>query len=114
MNNKYIFLNCDEEKKELNCKIKKDKLLEILSYSGEKFLLSQLTYYDGILNFDEVFEITINYENVIKQDIFINITKLMDMNGIYNNHYLVEKNSYIIFETNITDIPKISTDYFKI
>ena len=38
----------------------------------------------------------------------------MDMNGIYNNHYLVEKNSYIIFETNITNISKISTDYFKI
>ena len=112
--NKYIFLNCNGETKELNCKIKKDKLLEILSYSSEKFLLSQLIDSEGILNFDEVFEITINYLNITKKEIFINITKLIDMNEGHNDYPLIEKNSYIIFETNISDIPKIFTNYFNI
>ena len=113
-NNKYIYLNCNEETKELNCKIKKDNLLEILSYSGEKYFLSQMTDTEGVLNFDGVFEININYDNIVKKDVFINITKIIDMNAGYNEYPLVEKNSYVIFETNITDIPKISTNYFNI
>ena len=113
---KYIYLNCKEEEKEIICNIDKDKLIEITSYSGEKFYLSQLTELEGISPLNEVMEISINYPNVKKQDIYINVTKLIDM-GDNKVSYLMpelERNSFAVFETNVTDIHTISTNYFNL
>ena len=102
---KNIYLDCEEETKELRCSIRKDKLVEILTTSGEKFCLSQLTEFEGRLKFENVLDIIINYENVKKSNISLSIKKLLTPK--------VEKNNFIVFETNITeDIQIISTDYF--
>ena len=103
-NMKNIYLNCIEEKKQIKCTIKKDELVGILSKSGEKFCLSQVTKEEGIISFNNVLDIILNYENVDKKNININIIKLLTPK--------VDKNSLIAFETNIDDIPIITTDYF--
>jgi hypothetical protein len=66
---KSIYLTCIEEEKEIKCSISKDKLVEILSKSGEKFYLSQLTESEGIQKLENVLDIIINYENVEKKNI---------------------------------------------
>ena len=113
---KYIYLNCKEEEKEISCTINRDKLIEILSYSGEKFYLSQLTDSQGISHLNDVFEITIIYPSIKKQDIYINITKLIDMADSKVSFIVpsIENNTYAVFETNVTNMHKISTNYFKI
>ena len=111
---KYIYLNCKEEEKEISCTINKDKLIEILSYSGEKFYLSQLTDSQGISSFNDVLEITINYPTIKKQDIYINVTKIIDMADSKVSFITpsIENNSFAVFETNVTNMHKISTNYF--
>ena len=103
---KMINLDCKEKEKQIICNIKKDKLLEILGYNGEKFDLGQLTNFDGLQIFNSVLNISINYHNVTKKDIYLNLIKLVNQ--------VTEKNNFIVYETNITDINKISTDYFNV
>ena len=103
-NMKNIYLNCIEETNQIKCTIKKNELVGILSKSGEKFCLSQLTKEEGIITFNNILDIILNYENVDKKNININIIKLLTPK--------VDKNSLIAFETNIDDIPIITTDYF--
>ena len=103
---KNIILDCREETNEIICPIKSEKISEILTYSGEEFRLSQLTNSEGILEFDFVSNIIIINDNIKKQLININIIKLLTP--------MVDINSYIVYETDITDIPKISTDSFNI
>ena len=105
-NKKSIFLNCVEETNEIKCSLSKDNLVGILSKGGNEFGLSQLTESEGILKFENVLDIKINYPNVVKKDIYLNITKLLTQT--------VEINNYIAFETNITDIQIITTDIFTI
>ena len=105
-NMKNIYLNCIEEEKEIKCPIKKDKLIGILSESGEKFCLSQFTESKGVLKFENVLDIIINYENVEKKNIVLSITKLLTKS--------VKKNSFIALETNTDeDIQIITTNYFN-
>ena len=103
---KNIYLNCLEETKEIKCSISKDKLIGILSQNDNEFYLSQLTESEGILKFENVKAIKIYYSNIKKKDIYLSITKLVTKT--------VEKNNYIVFETNTTDIPIITTDLFQI
>ena len=105
-NMRNVYLNCVEETKEVKCSVSKDKLIGILSKSGEVFNLSQLTESEGILDFKNVKDIIINYPKVIKKDIYLNVTKLLTPE--------VKINNYIAFETNITDIQIITTGIFKI
>jgi len=101
---KKINLECNEQEKQIICNITKDKLLEILSYNGENYYLAQLTNSEGLYIFDSVLNITINYNNIEKKDIYINIEKI--------HTEFTEKNNFIVYETNITDINRIITDYF--
>ena len=101
---KMINLECKEQEKQIICNIKKTKLLEILAFKGEKYYLSQLTNSEGLYIFDSVLNITINYNNIKKKDIYINIKKLMTQ--------FKEKNNFLAYETNTTDINKVSTDFF--
>ena len=103
---KNIILDCKEEANEIICPIKKEKIIEILSYSEEEFSLVQLTNSEGILSLDFVSNIIITYNKVKKQTINVNITKLLTP--------LVDKNNYIVYETNIRNMPKITTDSFNI
>ena len=103
---KNIYLDCKGETKEVKCTIKKDNLLKVLSKSGEKFGLSQLTDSNGVMAFSEVSNIVIKYENPVKKQIDINIKKLLTQN--------VDKNSFFVFETNISDISPLTTNYFNI
>ena len=103
---KLLLLNCEKESNIIKCDIKKDELLKILSYNGEKFYLSTINEYEGILILSYVLDIIINYENIEKQDIYLNITKLLTPD--------VQQNRYIVYKTNITDISPLITDYFKI
>ena len=106
-NMKNIYLNCVIETKEIKCTISKDKLISILSKSGEKLYLSQLTVSEGILKFENVFDIIINYENIVRKDINLSITKLITQK--------VEKNNFIVFETNApADLQNLITDYFTL
>ena len=106
-NMKNIYLNCREEIKEIKCSISKDKLIGLLSKSGDKFYLSQLTESEGIIKFNSVLDIVINYDKVVKKEIDLSIIKLLTQK--------VEKNNYIVFETNAaSDIQIITTDYFTL
>ena len=103
---KNIILNCNEESDRVICNIKKNHLLEILSYHLEKFYLYQLTDSNGMLKFDNVFDIIIDYNNYEQEDIYLDITKLLTPE--------TEKNNFIVYETNVTSISPITTNYFNI
>ena len=105
-NMKNIYLNCVDETTQIKCTITKDQLLRILAKNGDKFYLAQLTNSEGIIAFNNVYDITINYRNVQKKIININIVKLLTLK--------VDKNNFIVFETSVTDIDIITTDYFSI
>ena len=66
--------------------------------------------YVGLFPFDFVFYITINYDNIEKEDLFIGITKIVDD--------IIEIGTPLGFETNITSIPNFishiyGNSYFK-
>ena len=101
-NLKYIILDkCEinNAKKLLICKIRKAELEQILSTIDEKFSAYYLDE-DFLLNkFNLVSNIEFKYNNKNKIDIFIKITKLLVSN--------VESNSFITYETNVTNISQI-------
>ena len=103
---KNIILDCKEKTTEIICTFKKDKILEILSYNLEEFYLYQLTETEGMLKFDNVFEIIFIYNNVNKKDIYLSINKLLTPK--------IQKNNFIVYETNITEASRITSDYFNI
>ena len=106
MGSQNIYLECKDETKEIQCTIKKNKILELLSYNGEIYSLAQLIDSYGVLSFNDILPITFKYENIAKKIVYLNITKLLTRR--------VDKNSFIIFETNITEIPILTTSYFDI
>ena len=55
---------------------------------------------------NSIFDITINSNNIQKNVITLEITKLLTP--------FVDMNAYIVYETNIIDIPQITTNYFNI
>ena len=103
--NKFKSISFTEVDNGEEIKIEKEKLIQILSYSGETFKISQITNY-GLISMNSIFDISINYLNPQKINIYLNITKLLTPS--------VDRNTFIAYETNITDIPKITTDYFNI
>ena len=102
---KIINLECNEREKQIICSVKKNKILELLSFNGENYCLGQLIDLKGLYKFNSVLNITINY-SIEKKDIYINITRLLTS--------FLEINNFISYETNISDIIKISTDYFNL
>jgi hypothetical protein len=76
-NNYALLDNCKYNGKELNCEISKEKLEEILVLNKEQFNISAIHDSIGLISFDHIAPININYNNVIKEDIFIGINKLI-------------------------------------
>ena len=106
--NKYkcLGLECNDKGTELVCNINRDKLMEILSYDGEQFKIYEMISNYRMLPIDTIFNITINYPNPTKNDISLEITKLLTP--------VVELDSFVTYETNITEIPIITTDFFNL
>ena len=107
-NNYIVFDNCrkNENESELSCQISKEKLEEILILNNEQFKVGAINDSLGIIHFDFIQKININYKNDTKTDIYVEITDLLS------------KFSYpgtpIAFKTNVTDIPNIISDKFKL
>ena len=99
--------NCSTENGNVICKIKKENVEEILGFSGDNF---KCGYFDSneyrLMSFDNVFDIKINYNNVQKENIYVNIVRLLSNE--------VGINSYIAYETNITSLNDIVSYEFYI
>ena len=102
-----ILQDCKVDGKDLICNIKKEKFYEIFSKSGQKLKLYPCNYeLKSKIEFNAVYDIIINFDNNIKkEDINIEITKLLSNN--------VKLNTFLAFETNITNIPDIISDSFQ-
>ena len=104
--NSIILDGCERNENELNCKISKEKLEEVLIKNNEQFKIGAINDAIGIINFDSILKITITYEIDKKEDIYVKITNLL-------TEYSPE-GIPIAFETNVTNIPNIITDIFNL
>ena len=97
--------NCRKDNNEIKCEVNKSNLLSILSLSGEKFFLGEKVENEGLCTFNSVFDINIFYTKT-KQEIKVKIEKLLTP--------IVSKNEFIAFETDVSDISLLTSDYFEI
>ena len=99
--------NCKSQNNEVTCNLEKDKLLEILAYSGENYSLAEKLENEGLYIFNSVLNISFNY-NIVQKDINIKIGNLLTP--------YKKKNEYIAYKAtannNITNI--LTTDYFEL
>ena len=70
--------NCKSDEKELICKITKEKLLTMLINDNETLKLGGMNDNLGIMPFNLVYGININYTSGEKEDISVNITTLLE------------------------------------
>ena len=105
-NNSLILENCKKKENELNCQLSKEKLEEILIKNNEQFRVSAINNNIGIINFDFILNITINYEIEKKEDIYVEIINLLSSYS--------QEGTPIAFETNVTNIPNINSDIFNL
>ena len=102
-----LFLDkCNTEGKNLICKITKEKIIEILGFSGQIFKCVYFNEVNGkLFEFGNILDIIINYNNIQKENIYIGITKLFtSYSSIYH---------YFVYETNITSINNIISNKFS-
>ena len=99
-----ILEECNVEGKDLTCKIEKEKLIESLYYNGEIFELYFYFSSEGLYKFSCVLDIKINYNISKKEDVFVEVTKLLQMN--------LDSMKYIPYETNITSISNVISKVF--
>ena len=106
----YIILdNCIEDayNKKLNCKITKEKLEVILTNKIEILKLSHYnTYQNNFIRSDYVFDIIINYNNIIPQNVDVKITDLL-------TNY-VQRNDVVVYETDVKSINNVTSDFFNL
>ena len=101
-----IIDNCEKNKEELICTLKKEDILEILWNNKNTFSVAFLSYDFGYYNLSDAGIITINYNGKNKEDIYINITEVKDKE-IYNDRY-------ITFDTNVSSIDNIVSKKFNL
>lgn len=97
--------NCNLENRELKCLISKSLLDETIEENGEYFRIAYYTKEESFRRFELVELFNVYYLNIIKEDIYVSINKLIENVG--------GQNSYIVYETNVTDIPKFSSHLKK-
>ena len=95
--------DCEIEGKELLCKIYKDQFEGYLLTSEEYFVPIGCSLMYGIINFVFIRDIIIKY-NVNKENIYVNISKLLNSN--------VNNKQYATYETNITQISEGVSNIF--
>ena len=105
-NNSIIIDKCQKNDNELNCEISKDKLEEILIKNNEQFKIGAINDTIGIINFYSISNININNEIDKKEDIYVEITDLLSS--------FSREGTPIAFKTNVTNIPSINSDIFKL
>ena len=98
--------DCKSQSNEVTCNVGKDKILEILSYSGEEYYLAEKLD-EGLYIFNSVLNISFNY-NYSQQNININIGKLLTP--------YISKNEFIAYEVNTESniTSSLTTDYFEL
>ena len=100
----YTYLDkCKVESNELICPISKSLLEEIMATNEEIY---SIHYIDSDYNINELSfmqEIEVNYNNIKQEDIYVGITKLL-VN-------CAEHDTFIAYETNVTDISKVFTTF---
>ena len=107
--NKYndkLLTQCNNTNSNLICKISKKDLEAILVENGEKF---KLIYYNSNIEpvtLNNVLDIIINLANYQKENIYIEMQSLLENN--------LEKNNFIAFYTNVTNISDIISEEFLI
>ena len=97
---------CSKDKNYLICKIKKEEIEEILEYNNQKFDVYTFSDHFGIHKIELINNIIINYKIEQKQNITVNITNLLLK--------YIDRNNYIAYETNVTNISDVSTGKFYI
>lgn len=103
--NNYIFLDCKKQKNELICPVTKDKFIENLESANTSLTgLRNLYYVDythKIISdyLPMISEINILYKNVVKEDVYVGITKCL-------TNY-TELMTYVVYETNVTNIKRV-------
>jgi hypothetical protein len=104
-NNNYAILdNCKSNETEVICSITKERIEEILTSKNEKFKIGAIID-NSEIQFDHILDITINYENVRKEDIYFKIIKTIG--GI------TEAGTPFAYETNITEFPTFISQIFN-
>ena len=106
-NNSYIILDdCSKDNRELICEIDKDQLEENLVISkNTAFKLKSFHDSLGTVSFNSVLDININFNISEKKDIIVDITNILCE--------VSESGATVAYETNITDIPNMLTDFFE-
>ena len=105
-NNNYAILdNCQSNPEVLTCKIEKEKIESILTENNEQFKIGAINDTIGLIPLEHILNITIKYENVEKEDIIIQLTKIVG--GI------TEVGTPFAYETNITDFPSFISQKFE-
>ena len=100
----YCSINSYEN--EIICQISENKIKSILSFSGENFYLASTNKYKGQYVFNNVGDIIISTDNIVKNNHYVKVTNLKNSNA--------ELNSFIYYETNITKISNLTTKFFNI
>ena len=96
--------NCKKYDNILNCKISKEKIEEILTKNKEQFNLYYSDNIEGIFKLEYIKSITINYDITQKEDIYVEITEILNRKS--------DKNIPFEFKTNVTSIPNLLINYF--
>jgi len=108
----YDSLNCQRKRDELICPINKSILeknnINNMSNDLVKMGIYFLNKKGEFIKFPLISNININY-NIKKEDVYVKITKLLTNNIIINNG-----NEYIAYETNVTNIPSVNSEYFSV
>ena len=104
--NEKLFDDCKINGKELTCTITKTEIEEILAYDGEIFHLGVTYEKYGYSDLDYIFGIKINYKDVTKEDIYIDIKEFKEDKILWNR--------FIVYETNVTSIKTLSSGRFTL
>ena len=101
--NSLLLDNCQSSDSILNCQITKEKLEEILTISGEQFNISAINDKKGIFELKNILPITVKYENIIKQDIYVKFEETTPIQG----------DNPLVLKTNINNIQNIHSNMFS-
>ena len=99
--NYLIPIDCNRENNILKCPITKSKLEEFLNENITDITISYIDSNRGFFNLPLVQDIEIIYIKTKKEDVEVNIKKLLRTN--------LEKDAFVAYETDVTSISKIST-----
>ena len=107
-NNNYALLDkCQislDSSNEVICEISKEKIEEILVKNNDQFKIGVMNNDIGAIPFDHILNITINYENIQREDIFLEIKELLGGS--------TEIDVPVGFITNVTEIPNFISEKF--